>query len=124
MKKFALLFPILFFALVLTSTVSKAQATDPASKTTEIMTMLKSKLNLTAQQQTDVQKAVSDYATKYQGANKKASSGGIDAKVGQDEQKALNGKVVKEIPNLLNDSQKTQFTAIQDKVTALFAQIK
>ena len=125
MKKIALLLPIILFMLVVTANVSIAQATDPASKTTEIMTLLKSKLNLTAQQQTDVQKAVSDFASKYQGSNKKAaSSSGLEAKLGADEQKALNSKVSKEIPKLLNDSQKTQYAAIESKVTALFSQIK
>jgi|SRR6185312_2953376 len=125
MKKNVLLFSILFVVLVLTGNVAMAQATDPASKTTEIMSLINSKIKLTAQQQTDVQKVVSELATKFAGANKKAaSSSKLESKVGQDEQKALNSKAATEIPNLLDDSQKTQFAGIKDKVTSLFNQIK
>jgi len=125
MKRFALLFPFILLLLAVTTNISLAQATDPASKTTEIMTLINSKVKLSAQQQTDVQKVVSELSTKYASSNKKASSGsGLEAKLGADEQKALNSKANTDIPKLLDSNQKTQYTAIQDKVTSLFSQIK
>ena len=133
MKKNVLLFSMLLALFVLTGNAVMAQttpaatttATDPASTTTQIMTLINSKVKLSAQQQTDVQKVVSELATKYQGANKKASSSsGLESKVGKDEQNALNNKAATDIPNLLNDTQKTQYAGIQSKVTSLFSQIK
>jgi|GEM_PF-5722754 len=125
MKKNVLLLAMLFVALILTGNVANAQTTDPASQTTQIMSLINSKVKLSAQQQTDVQKVVSELATKYAGANKKASSNsGLESKLGKDEQNALNNKAATDIPNLLNDSQKTQYAGIKDKVTSLFSQIK
>ena len=126
MKKITFLFPFLFVLLVLTANVASAQtATDPASKTAEIMTLINSKVKLSATQQTDVQKVVTDLAGKFAGANKKASSGsGLEAKVGADEQKALQSKVSSDIPKLLDSAQQTQYSAIQSKVSSLFSQIK
>ena len=126
MKKITFLFPFLFVLLVLTGNVAFAQtATDPASKTTEIMTLINSKVKLSASQQTDVQKVVSDLAAKFQGANTKASSGsGLESKVGADEQKTLQSKASSDIPKLLDSSQQTQYSSIQSKVSSLFSQIK
>ena len=130
MKKTVLLVAFLLISCFV-STASFAQttaaATDTnsvAAKSSQIVTLLTTKLGLTPAQVTKVQPLVTEFAGKFQKTNPKTTDSGLKAKVEKDAQSGLVKEFSTELPKVLDASQSTKYAGIKDKVATLFSQIK
>ncbi|MDB5274623.1 MAG: hypothetical protein JWO58_2990 [Chitinophagaceae bacterium] len=127
MKKAVLFlsFAIISCLLSTSSFAHTADSSNVAAKSSEIVTLLSTKLGLTPTQIPKVQSLVTEFAGKFAKTNTKASTDtGLKEKIDKEEQSTLVKGFSTELPKILTATQSTQFATIKDKVSALFTQIK